>query len=127
MTGTAPIEITEIRWGHIQLRHEGQLQVFKDCKVWPSGAKAWDWALTGTRHRPGIQPADLEELLAHDIEVMILSRGMELVLQTCPDTFSALTAAGIEYRHEETAAGVAVFNELTRAGRRVAGLFHSTC
>ena len=29
------------------------------AKLYPGGARAWDWRETGTRHRPGIQPADI--------------------------------------------------------------------
>jgi hypothetical protein len=47
----------------MELSIAGQTYTFKDCKVWPDGAKEWDWDLTGTRHQPGTQPADIEELL----------------------------------------------------------------
>lgn len=40
------------------------VMMFKDGKVWPGGAKEWDWRLTGTRYRPIIQPADIEETLS---------------------------------------------------------------
>jgi hypothetical protein len=38
---------------------------FKDAKVFPGGAREWDWRETGTRHVPGIQPADVQELIEH--------------------------------------------------------------
>lgn len=123
----AEVEIADISWGRIEIRHGDRLRAFRDCKLWPTGAKDWDWRLTGTHHQPGIQPADIAELLEHQLEIIILSRGMHLVLQTCPETLRELDAAGIEARVEETRAGAALFNELARAGRRVAGLFHSTC
>lgn len=72
--------ITHISWGHMEVKTNGQTLSFKDCKVWPGGAKKWDWNLTVTRHRPGIQPADIEEILTQGVEVMILSRGMQLML-----------------------------------------------
>lgn len=120
-------QITAIIWGQMEVNVNGQLYKFKDCKVWPNGAKAWDWNLTGTRHRPGIQPADIAELLDKGIDVLVMSRGMELVLQTCPETIEQLKAKGIEYYLEETRDAVALFNRLVKEGRNVAGIFHSTC
>jgi len=119
--------ITHLSWGRMELSIGGRTYTFKDCKVWPDGAKEWDWDLTGTRHRPGTQPADIEELLASRIEEMVLSRGMQLVLQTCPETEELLRASGIPYHIEETGRAVALFNQLWLEGKRVGGVFHSTC
>src|SRR5262245_60288961 len=105
------LEITAISWGRMELRHQDEELVFKDCKVWPEGAKEWDWSITGTRHVPGIQPSDIQELLEHEVELIILSRGMQLVLQTCPETVDFLKTEGIDHRIEETTAAVALFNE----------------
>lgn len=70
---------------------------FRDCKVWPEGAKEWDWTITDTHHVPGTQPMDIEEVLQKGVEVMVLSRGMQLVLQTCPETEELLRSKGIPY------------------------------
>jgi hypothetical protein len=121
------IQITTVVWGRMETLCGGDARSFKDCKVWPGGAREWDWNETGTRHRPGIQPADVEELLAHEVEVIVLSRGMQLVLETCPETLSGLAARGVEVHVEETRAAVDLFNRLTRGRRQVGGLFHSTC
>jgi hypothetical protein len=72
MNDTQTTQITHISWGKMEVTTNGKTLTFKDCKVWLGGATAWDWTLTGTRHLPGIQPADTEEILAHQIEVMIL-------------------------------------------------------
>lgn len=53
--------ITDFVWGRISVGD----RVFKDAKLWPGGAREWDWTETGTRHEPGIQPADVAELLEH--------------------------------------------------------------
>jgi hypothetical protein len=119
--------ITHLSWGCMEVSAGGQTHTFKDCKVWPGGAKEWDWNLTGTRHRPGTQPGDIEEILAQGVEVMILSRGMLLMLHTCPETEELLKERGIEYHIEETKQAVELFNRLAQAGRKVGGLFHSTC
>ena len=46
----------------------------KDFKLYTGGGRAWDWAETGTRHSPGVQPADVEELVAHGATAVVLSR-----------------------------------------------------
>ncbi|HEX9654382.1 MAG TPA: Mth938-like domain-containing protein [bacterium] len=119
--------ITHISWGRVEVVINDQVLKFKDCKVWPEGAKAWDWSITCTHHRPGTQPADIEEILEHGVEVMILTRGMELMLHTCPETGHLLRSKGIEYHIEETNQAVALFNQLTQQGKRTGGIFHSTC
>jgi len=98
----------------------------KDFKLYPGGGREWDWGETRTHHVPGIQPADVQELLDHGSEVVILSRGMELALRTCPETLELLRARGIRTHVEETNAAVRLYNELA-ASEAVGGLFHSTC
>jgi hypothetical protein len=119
--------ITGLSWGQMEVQVGSETYRFRDCKVWPGGAKEWDWRLTGTNHKPGIQPADIEEILERDVEVMILSRGQKLLLRTSPETEELLNSRGIEYHLEETKRAVELFNELTAQGKRVGGVFHSTC
>jgi hypothetical protein len=120
-------QISHISWGHMEVIANGQIYNFKDCKVWPSGAKEWDWNVTGTRHQPGTQPADMAEILDQDVDVVVLSRGMQLMLHTCPETEALLRSRGIEYHIEEMKEAVALFNKLAGEGRKVGGIFHSTC
>lgn len=98
----------------------------KDFKLYPGGGRPWDWAETGTRHVPGIQPADLFELLEHGCTVVVLSRGMEQRLQTTPAALKLLADAGVTTHLEETTAAVELYNRLA-ATEPVGGLFHSTC
>ena len=124
MNGTS---VTGVSWGKMEVRVGSQTYRFRDCKVWPGGAKEWDWRLTGTKHKPGIQPADIVEILEQDVEVMILSQGMKRLLRTSPETEKLLDSRGIEYHVEETKRAVELFNQLTEQGKRVGGVFHSTC
>ncbi len=89
--------ITHISWGRIEVSVAGQTLTFKDCKIWPGGAIEWDWTLTGTHHRPGIQVADLGDVLAHNPDVIILSRGMQRRLQTTPQVEEHLSQRNIPY------------------------------
>jgi hypothetical protein len=98
----------------------------RDFKLYPGGGREWDWTETNTHHVPGIQPADVEELLEHGSRVVVLSRGMELVLQTCPETLQMLREKDIPVHVEETKAAVALYNKLAET-ELVGGLFHSTC
>lgn len=115
--------ITHISWGRLEVEGIGAA---KDFKLYPGGGRAWDWNETGTRHVPGIQPADVQELLDRGSRVVVLSRGMQLVLQTCPETLRVLEERGIPVHVEETRTAVALYNELSE-DQPVGGLFHSTC
>jgi hypothetical protein len=98
-----------------------------DTKLWPGGGRAWDWRETGTHHVPGIQVADVAELLENGATVIVLSRGMELVLQTCPETLEHLSALRIRFQVAETSEAAQIYNRLVERGEAVGGLFHSTC
>ena len=75
---------------------------------------------------PGIQPADVQELIDHGAEAIVLSRGMQLRLRTRPETFELLERLGIEVHVEESKAAAELYNRLARS--RPAGcLIHSTC
>ncbi len=45
-------KITHLSWGRLEV--EGQDGPFKDAKLYPGGAREWDWNETGTSHEPGI-------------------------------------------------------------------------
>jgi hypothetical protein len=121
-TTSSPI-IAHIEWGKVEVDGFG---VFKDAKLWPGGARAWDWRETGTGHVPGIQVADVEELLAAGAMTVVLSRGMDLVLQVSHATVAALDTRGISVHVLETREAVRLYNELA-ATVPVGALVHSTC
>lgn len=123
--GTGPsLQVRDDGWGFVDVEELGRL---RDAKLWPGGGRAWDWNETGTRHRPGIQPADLAELLDHDPDIIVLSRGRQLRLETTADTLALLAARDIEVIRDETGAAIGEYNRLVATGRRVAALLHSTC
>lgn len=98
----------------------------KDFKLYPGGGRDWDWSETGTRHDPGIQPADVQEFIDRGCHAVVLSRGMELRLQTMPETLAHLEKSGIEVHVLETRAAVTLYNQLAETVA-VGALFHSTC
>ena len=117
-------KITHLSSGRMEVEGVGS---GRDFKLYPGGGREWDWRETNTHHAPGIQPADVEELLVNGSSVVILSRGMQLALQTAPETIELLKSRGVAFHVEETNAAVSRFNRLADAGERVGGLFHSTC
>ncbi len=119
--------ITDLSWGSMEVSIAGEKKIFNDCKIWPGGARAWNWKETGTEHSPGIQPADIEEILSHDVDVLVMTRGSLGRLGVCAETEEALREQGISYHIEKTKKAVQLFNELSRQGKRVGGVFHSTC
>lgn len=117
-------QITHISWGRMIIDGVG---AGKDLKLWPGGGREWDWNETGTHHVPGIQPADVEELLEHGCRIVVLSRGMWQRLRTCPETLALLDRRDVAAHVAETNEAAAIYNELAKRGDRVGGLFHSTC
>jgi hypothetical protein len=115
--------ISHVSWGRLEVEGRG---AFKDAKLYPGGAREWDWRETGTRHGPGIQPADLEELLEHGAEVVVLSKGALERLQICAETLDLLKQKGIPAHVLPTEDAARLYNELA-AKEKVGGLFHSTC
>jgi hypothetical protein len=98
----------------------------RDFKLWPGGGRAWDWNETGTRHVPGIQTGDVEELVANGARTIVLSRGMLLRLQVPMETLKWLTQRGVAVHVCENDTAVELYNGL-REFQAVGGLFHSTC
>jgi hypothetical protein len=115
--------ISHLSWGHIEV--EGH-PPFKDAKIFPGGAREWDWRETGTRHVPGIQPADVRELIEHGAKAVVLSKGIWKRLQVCPETLELLAKNDIQVEVLQTEDAMNRFNVL-RESMPVGGLFHSTC
>lgn len=115
--------ITDDRWGRLVVGG----QTFKDAKLWPGGCRAWDWRETGTDHDVGVQPADVEELLAHGAEHVVLSRGRNDRLTVHPDTEALLGDRGVTVEVLSTDDAIARYETLRRDGAAVGALLHSTC
>lgn len=121
--GAASPRIAELAWGRLELE-DGRS--FKDAKLYPGGAREWDWTETGTRHDPGIQPEDVDELLEAGATTIVLSRGMNERLQVPTATLEMLQTRGVDVHVLPTEEAARVYNDL-REDEAVGGLFHSTC
>ncbi len=115
--------ITRLSWGRLEV--DGT-RSFKDAKLYPGGAREWDWRETGTAHSPGIQPADVAELVERGARTVVLSKGVWQRLQVCPETLRMLEEEGITAYVLQTEEAVELYNRLRDQGP-VGGLFHSTC
>ena len=115
--------IASVVWGRIDVEGIGK---FRDVKVFPGGAREWNWNETGTAHEPGIQPADVAELLDHGATTIVLSKGMFNRLGICPQTFQVLEERRIQTHALPTEQAVELYNRLCESDQ-VAGLFHTTC
>jgi hypothetical protein len=117
-------KVTHLSWGRLEV--EGEESPFKDAKLFPGGAREWDWRETGTEHDPGIQPADVEELLENGATTVVLSKGHQERLQVTPDALRMLEDRGVTAHVRQTEEAIVLYNEL-RETERVGALIHSTC
>lgn len=122
-TFAGPPRVERLRWGQVTLAGGRR---FKDVKLYPGGAREWDWAETGTHHSPGIQPSDVRELLDHGATVVVLSLGQLGRLAVAAETLRELEDLGIEVHMLRTPAAVERYNRLRRQAP-VGALLHSTC
>jgi hypothetical protein len=116
--------VTAISWGSVAV--EGISQQFKDVKLYPGGAREWDWNETGTRHVPGIKPADVQELIDNGARVIVLSVGMEGALQVMPETIAHLESNDVTHHVLRTDEAVNLYNQFADSVQ-VGALIHSTC
>ncbi|KAL0973087.1 hypothetical protein UPYG_G00198780 [Umbra pygmaea] len=110
-------EIVTLSWGHMKVK--GCSSGYKDCKVWPGGSRGWDWRETGTEHRPGVQPADLEEVLQKGVETLVIGRGMNEALQVPSSTVDYVRKKGVELTVLQTEKAVTEYNNLVNKGAKV--------
>ena len=110
-------------WGTITV--EGR--TYRDVKLWPGGARAWDWTETGTDHDRGIRPDDVRELLDHGATHVLLSRGRDRRLQVPQTTVELLERSGVTCEVLDTGAAIARYGALRAAGAAVGALLHTTC
>src|SRR5438034_11072625 len=78
--------IRYVSWGRLEV--EGRAEPYKDAKLFPGGSREWNWRETGTNHVPCIQQTDVQELLDHRAEVVVLSHGQKEWLQGPHETLA---------------------------------------
>lgn len=114
--------ITHFEWGKIVIESHH----YKDCRVWLNQHEDWNWNKTGTRHSPGIQIEDLSDFI-DEVDIIILSEGVDGVLQIKPETITYLKEKNKEVHCLRTPKAVELYNKLAAEKRQVGALLHSTC
>jgi hypothetical protein len=115
-------KVESLEWGELKTA----THIYKDAKLFPGGSREWDWNETGCHHVPGIQPADVQELLDHRAEIIILSQGFNKRLQISEETLAYLEEQGCDYFILQSEKAVEKYNSLC-ASEPVGALIHSTC
>lgn len=125
MTMSAPESprIKGLEWGRVHTA----VGKFRDVKMWPGGARGWDWNETGTHHSPGVQPADLRELVENGATIVIVGRGQNERLEMTDEAREWLESQGIQLEVLESSRAVDRYNTLSADGVAIGALIHSTC
>jgi len=105
-------QIKHVSWGRLEV--EGRAEPYKDAKLFPGGSCEWNWRETGTGHLPGIQPADVQELLDHSAKIVVLSRGMKECLHVPRETLDFLKEREIAAHVLPTAEAVELYNDMLK-------------
>lgn len=114
--------IGRAEWGLIEVGGA----TYKDVKLWPGGARSWDWRETGTSHA-GVSLADVDEVVGHGARVVILSTGRGGRLTVSAETEDAIRDRGVTVEVLGTEEAIRRYNELADEGVAVGALIHTTC
>ncbi len=116
-------KITGLLWGEIAT----EAGIFRDAKLWPGGGRDWNWNETETDHTPGVQPADVQELLDNGAHHIVIGNGQQEHLEVTEETINTVSAHGVELEILPTQKAVDRYNELAETGDPVGALIHTTC
>ena len=119
-------QIKNMKWGEIIISQNSAEKIYRDARIFPTRSESWDWRKTGTAHNPGIQIADIEDIVSQS-DIVILTRGVDLVLQVPQETIDYVKSKGRDCRVGQTVEMVALYNKLVNEGKKVGGVFHTTC
>lgn len=131
MASNAQAATGKCSWGKLFIQQGNRVTQFGDAKVWvgtngTTQAKEWDWGITNTHHRPGIQIAEIQEFI-DQVDEVILTRGVDSVLQIPQETIDWVKSKGKVCHDGLTPDMIELYNKLVKDGKKVGGLFHSTC
>ena len=118
--------VKEAIWGKLTISFNGKVSEYRDAILWPTGHMEWDWRLSNTHHKPGIQINEIKELLdTGECNEIILTTGFEDVLQVDPKTVKWLDRKNIEYKIMSTLDAIKYYNQ--SSVKKAGILIHSTC
>jgi hypothetical protein len=124
-----------VNWGAVTVVYNDNIVVYKDenkdVMLFPGGAEPWDWTKDGTSHKGGVTMKAVQNLLNlgsfTDKCVIVLTRGIDGVLQVPDKLINTLEASGITVYVARTQEAVEIYNNLVNTGLDVFALIHSTC
>lgn len=126
-SGTIPASqspsIKDLEWGRVHT----EIGDFRDSKLWPGGGRGWDWNETGTHHSPGVQVADVRELVENGSRIVIIGCGQSQRLEVLDETREWLEDQGSALEILESSRAADRYNALCTKGAAVGALIHSTC
>jgi len=120
-------EVLNLSWGVIKVKHSGDTLTFKDAKLYPGHATAWDWGETGTHHNPGIQYADVREILNAGVDRIILTRGQYGNLGITNGLVDQIEQEDVAVDVAQTEEAVTMYERYRKQGVNVGIIIHSTC
>jgi len=120
-------EVLDLSWGVIKVKHSGETLSFKDAKLYPGHATAWDWGETGTHHDPGIQYADVREILDAGVSRIILTRGQYGNLGITNGLVDQIEQEDVAVDVAMTEDAVMMYEGYRKQGVNVGIIIHSTC
>ena len=123
MSAAESPRISKLEWGRVRTG----VGDFRDAKLWPGGGRGWDWNETGTHHSPGVQEADVRELVEKGSETVIIGRGQNEQLEVSDEAREWLERQGTKLEVLESSQAVDRYNSLAAKGAAVGALIHSTC
>jgi len=113
-------------WGYIKILTSKGTDTYRDVKLYPGGCNGWDWNETGTHHDPGIQPADVKQIVDKGALFIFLSQGRNLRLKVMDETKKWLNAQNIPFSILPTTEVIEQYNK-KRQDHLVGALIHTTC
>lgn len=113
---------------HIEVYSYGKMVIdgktyTKDLIIFPQKIKPDWWRKEG--HSLAVE--DLEEVIHHKPEVLVVGKGDSGFMQVPQETKSALKGKGIEVITSDTHKAVKIFNIQAAQNKNVVGAFHLTC
>lgn len=113
--------IESYSFGHMVINGES---FRKDVIIFPDGSILSPW---WRREGHVLAPADLQELLAAEPEIIICGTGAMGVMQPMAGLPQDLQNRDIEFMAFKTARAVETYNSLSGGKKRVGACFHLTC
>ena len=111
--------VTHFEWGRVEVTNDDATKhIYRDCILTPDSSKEWYAAYHG------IQVADVEPFI-NQVDVVVLSQGVDGWLEILPETIAYLQHMKMEYIIAYTPAAIQAYKDLVATGKKVGALLCS--